>query len=189
MSCVFAPDCSATAVRDPLVEIANPWKNPAAMFAVPMPIISWFGCSSSPRRAAKLDAVAMVSVSDTSTMPIAASRRGPTSSTDVHGSDGFGKPWGRVPTVATPSAARSSTADTIVAPATATSTAGMRVVIRGSTSSTTSTPTPTATAPACVWSRWSTNARSSSTNPSASVEKPKSLGSWLTTIVMARPFM
>ena len=157
VSCVFAPDCSATAVREPLVEIANPWKNPAATLAVPMPIISWLGCSSSPRRAAKLDAVAMVSVSDTSTMPIAASRSGPTSSIDVHGNDGFGKPCGSVPTVATPSAARSSTADTIVAPATATRTAGIRGVMRGSTSSTTSTPTPTSTAPVWVASRCSKN--------------------------------
>ena len=76
---LLAPDCSATAVRDPLVEMANPWKKPAATLAAPMPIISWLGSSSSPRRAAKLDAVAMVSVSDTSTMPIAASSNGPTS--------------------------------------------------------------------------------------------------------------
>ena len=29
---LLAPACSATAVRDPLVEMAKPWKNPAAMF-------------------------------------------------------------------------------------------------------------------------------------------------------------
>ena len=61
----FAPDCSATAVRELLVEMAKPWKKPAAMFAAPMPIISWLGWSSSPRRAANADAVAMVSVSET----------------------------------------------------------------------------------------------------------------------------
>ena len=38
-------------------------------------------------------------------------------------------------------------------------------------------------------SRFSKNARSSSTKPSASVENPNSFGSWLTTIVIARPFM
>ena len=59
---LLAPDCSATAVREPLVDTAKPWKNPAAMLAAPMPIISWSGSTSSPRRAAKLDAVAMVSV-------------------------------------------------------------------------------------------------------------------------------
>ena len=125
MSCDFAPDCSATAVREPLVDTAKPWKKPAATLAAPMPIISWLGCSSSPRRAAKADAVAMVSVSDTSTMPIAARSSGPTSLNDVHGSDGVGNPCGSVPTVATPWAARSSTADTIVAPTTAISTAGI----------------------------------------------------------------
>ena len=39
-SWVFAPDCSATAVLEPLVETANPWKKPAATFAAPTPIIS-----------------------------------------------------------------------------------------------------------------------------------------------------
>ena len=34
---VFAPDCSATAVREPLVLIGNPWKNPASTFAAPIP--------------------------------------------------------------------------------------------------------------------------------------------------------
>ena len=40
---LLAPDCSATAVREPLVDTAKPWKNPAAMLAAPMPIISWSG--------------------------------------------------------------------------------------------------------------------------------------------------
>ena len=39
VSCVFAPDRSATAVRDPLVLTGNPWNRPAARFAAPMPII------------------------------------------------------------------------------------------------------------------------------------------------------
>ena len=34
VSWLLAPDCSATAVREPLVETAKPWKKPAAMFAV-----------------------------------------------------------------------------------------------------------------------------------------------------------
>ena len=66
---LLAPACSATAVRDPLVEMAKPWKNPAATFEAPMPTISWFGSISSPRRAAKAVAVAMVSVSETRVMP------------------------------------------------------------------------------------------------------------------------
>ena len=39
---LFAPACSATAVRDPLVLTGNPWNKPAATFAAPIPIISWF---------------------------------------------------------------------------------------------------------------------------------------------------
>ena len=77
MSWLLAPDCSATAVREPLVDTAKPWRNPAAMLAAPRPIISWSGRTSSPRRAAKLDAVAIVSVSDTSVMPTAATSSGP----------------------------------------------------------------------------------------------------------------
>ena len=37
---LFAPACSTTAVRDPLVEIAKPCRHPAARFAAPIPIIS-----------------------------------------------------------------------------------------------------------------------------------------------------
>ena len=40
VSWVFAPDRSATAVRDPLVLTGNPWNKPAAKFATPIPIIS-----------------------------------------------------------------------------------------------------------------------------------------------------
>ena len=39
-TCVLAPDCSATAVRDPLVLTGKPWNSPAPRFAAPMPIIS-----------------------------------------------------------------------------------------------------------------------------------------------------
>ncbi len=82
---------------EPLVETANPWNSPAAMFAAPMPIISWFGSISSPRRAAKLVAVAIVSVSDTSVMPIAAISSGTTSPAFVQGMVGVGTPCGRAP--------------------------------------------------------------------------------------------
>src|SRR5262249_36612995 len=153
---------------------------PAARLAAPIPIISWSGSTSSPRRAAKLDAVAMVSVSDTRVMPIAATTSGPTSCTEVQGNDGRGNPLGSEPTVDTPFSSRERTADTMVAPTTATSTAGIRVVNRGSTSRTTSTPTPTANVAQCVWSNEVKNAFTSVTNESASVEKPNSLGSWPT---------
>jgi hypothetical protein len=60
---------------------------------------------------------------------------------------------------------------------------------RGSTSRTASVVRPTATVAPSDSSRLVKNARSSSRKPSASVEKPNSLGSWPTMIVMPRPFM
>ena len=87
-------------------------------------------------------------------------------------------------------AARSSTAETIVAPTTATSTAGIAGTNAGSTSSTTSThdADDQRRRVGLVEVRGRT-ASISSTKPSASVEKPNSFGSWPTMIVMARPFM
>jgi hypothetical protein len=170
VSWLLAPACSATAVREALVETANPWKSPEVMLAAPMATISWLGSISSPRRAAKLDAVAMVSVRLTRVMPTAPSSKRPTSCREVHGSDGRGMPWGRTPTVATPWSERVNTAETTVAPITATSTAGSRRVKRGRTSRTTSTPTPTARACQIVWSRFSKKARTSPKKPSASTE-------------------
>ena len=65
VTCDRDPACSATAVRDPLVLTGKPWKKPAAMFAAPMPIISWLPCTRSPRRAANDEAVDIVSASAT----------------------------------------------------------------------------------------------------------------------------
>ena len=41
-----APMSSATAVRELLEEIGNPWKNPVAMFATPRTASSWFWSTS-----------------------------------------------------------------------------------------------------------------------------------------------
>jgi hypothetical protein len=49
---VFAPACSATAVRGPQVLTENPWNRPAAMFAAPMPVISRPPSTVRPVRAA-----------------------------------------------------------------------------------------------------------------------------------------
>ncbi len=57
-------------------------------------------------------------------MPTAAMSSGPTSPMLVQGKAGVGTPWGREPTVFTPSSASPRAAETIVAPTTATSTAG-----------------------------------------------------------------
>ena len=46
VTCVLAPACAATAVREPLVLAGKPWKNPAATLAAPIPTISLFPSSS-----------------------------------------------------------------------------------------------------------------------------------------------
>ena len=118
-----------------------------------MPIISWLGSTSSPRRAPKLEEVAIVSARDTSVMPTAATISGPTSAHFVQGRDGAGTPRGRVPTVDTPCACRSKIAETTVAATIPTSTAGTTLVNRDSTSKMTNTPSPTANAaPTVSWS-------------------------------------
>ena len=39
----MAPDASATGVREELLLMGKPWKNPAARLAAPSPTISWLG--------------------------------------------------------------------------------------------------------------------------------------------------
>ena len=185
-SWLLAPDCSATAVRELLAEMAKPRKRPAAMLAEPTPIISRFGFTCSPRRALNDVESVMVSVRDTRVIPTAATRSGRTSSMSVHGTVGVGRPSGRVPTVAM---SRSKTAVTAVAPTTATRTAGISRVRRGSTSSTASVISPRPRAVASRWSKFATNSRTSSTKLSASVENPQSFGSCPTMMTTASPFM
>ena len=69
------PACSATAVRDPLVLTGKPWKKPAAMFAAPIPTISWLPRTRSPRRAANDDAVDIVSARATTAIASAPSEQ------------------------------------------------------------------------------------------------------------------
>ena len=99
---VFAPACSATAVRDPLVLTGNPWKRPAARFAAPMPIISFSPSISSPLRAANDDAVEIVSVSETRAIPNAPAANSPMSDSLMSGTVKGGNPWGSTPTTSTP---------------------------------------------------------------------------------------
>ena len=159
------------------METEKPWKNPAARFAVPSPIISWSGRTSSPRRAPKLVEVAIVSVSETRAIPSAASSSGPMSLACVHGTCGVGSPCGSAPTVSTPFAERSSTAETRVAPTMAIRMAGSLRVTRGSTTRTASVARPSTRVVESVWSMSAKNALTSSTNLSASVENPHSFGS------------
>src|ERR1700749_775054 len=98
---VFAPACSATAVRDPLVLTGKPWKKPAATFAAPIPIISPLPSTSRPVRAANDDAGEIRAVGAPSR------RRGAPATSSGRSDTGFGKvsggnPDGSVPTSDTP---------------------------------------------------------------------------------------
>ena len=104
----LAPACSATAVREPLVLTGKPWKRPAAMFAAPMPIISWFPRTCSPRLAANDEAVDIVSASATTAIAKAPMSSGGTSLGLTSGRVNGGNPCGRTPIVSTPLDSRSS---------------------------------------------------------------------------------
>ena len=162
---LLAPDCSATAVREPLVEIAKPWKRPAAMFAAPIPIISLVGldlvAASSGEARRRRDGVGERHERD----PHCGDEQRSHVVDARPGHAGVGKPCGSEPTVVTPLSASSRTADTTVAPTTATSTAGTRRVKRGRTSSTASTARPTASVVESVWSRLLRNAWSLGEEP------------------------
>src|SRR5436853_218050 len=80
-----------------------------------------------PVRAAKDEAVEIVSVSATSAIPSAPAISSGRSDTDsMLGTVSDGNPWGRVPTSETPWPARSSSVDAAIATRTATSTPGIR---------------------------------------------------------------
>ncbi len=190
VTCVLAPACSATAVRDPLVLAGKPWKSPAARFATPIPTISPLASSSCPVRSANTEAVEIVSVSDTRVIPSAPTTSSGRSETGL-GIVSDGKPWGNVPTTLTPCAESSNAADATVAATTATITPGTRGRARDMTMISTrlSRPIATAAPTACPEASPSMNARNSSIRPLALTENPNSFGSCPTRIVRARPFM
>ncbi len=191
VSCVFAPERSATAVRDPLVLIGKPWNSPAAMFAAPMPVISRSPRISCPVRAANDVAVEIVSASETIAIAAAPITSGPTSDSLIEGTVNGGNPFGRTPTRSTPWSWSENTVVATIAPTTITSTAGtfgshrcnsrIKAIPETPSTAAAGTTLPSATP--------ETNFRSSSMNPSASTLNPHSFGSWPTTIVRARPFM
>ena len=75
VTCVFAPACAATAVREPLVLTGNPWNNPAAQFAAPMPDHLPVAVDGLPRCVPRTTlAVEMVSASETTAMATAPPR-------------------------------------------------------------------------------------------------------------------
>ena len=191
VTCEREPACSETAVRDPLVLTGKPWNSPARMFAAPMPIISWSPRTRSPRRAANDDAVDIVSARATTAMATAPRNSSGRSPQATVGIVNGGNPWGSTPIVFTPSACRSRRLTASAARTTTTSTAGTFGINRCISRMPTSESTPMVAAVGLTsWSATPvTKALASSISPSASTEKPKSLGSCPTTIVSASPFM
>ena len=93
---VLAPACSATAVREPLVLTGKSLEEARrAMLAAPIPIISRFPSTSWPVRAANADEVEIVSVSDTTAMPIAPATSSARSDSATLGNVNGGKPLGQ----------------------------------------------------------------------------------------------
>jgi hypothetical protein len=133
-----------------------------------------------------------VSANETRAIPTAPATRAPRSWAGTLGSWNDGSPLGSGPTTETPyRSARPNTPTATVAPTTATSTPGTlgrhrlhpRITARQATPMTSAARlvSPSATP--------RSKARVSGITPSASTEKPKSLGSWLSSTVSAIPFM
>ena len=191
VTCVLAPACSATAVRDPLVLTGKPWNSPAPRLAAPIPIISWLPSTSSPdavgERGRGRDRVGQ------------RDQRDPERTADqrrevgaVHVRDGERREALRgACRRARRRAARGRTRgrdDRARSPQPARSAPGARS-LRTMITARPSTPTASAAPTVSPSRRPSTNAAVSSMRPFASVEKPNSFGSWPTRMVTASPFM
>lgn len=87
-----APALNATAVREPLVLTAKPWKKPASTFAAPMPTISWLPSIGCPVRRAYAVAVEIVSARATSVIPRAPATSSPMSAIETRGMVSGGSP-------------------------------------------------------------------------------------------------
>ena len=191
VSCDRDPARSATAVLEALVLTGKPWNRPAARLAAPMPIISWSPCTSWSVRAAKADAVEMVSASDTSAIATAPPASVARSDQSTLGTVSGGKPCGRTPIRLTPRSPSPSTALTTMADTTMTSTAGTFAHHRCRTRITAMPPRPTAAAAGTTspCASPATKPVNSPMSPSASTENPNSFGSCPTMMVSASPFM
>jgi hypothetical protein len=123
---VRAPMLSFTAVRAPLAPIENPCVSPAAVFAAPIASSSCDARTCWLRFPAKERAVRISSANETRKMPAAAGTRGTTSCNAGVGTSMLGSPAGIAPTIATPSACKSSAHESPIAATTTTSAAGSR---------------------------------------------------------------
>jgi hypothetical protein len=160
------------------------------MLAVPMPIISRLPLTTVPALAANAEAVAIVSASETSTMPAAPTSKGAMSETPTTGRVSGGKPSGRTPTSDTPRSARPNDPAAMIDRTTTTRTPGILGIQCWSPMITIRPRPPTSRAAGIVRPSRTppTKPTTSPMKPSASTEKPKSLGSWPTMIVKASPF-
>ena len=192
VSCVLAPACSATAVREPLVLTGKPWKNPAATLAAPMPIISPLPSTSWPVRAANADAVEMVSASATMAMPTRAGHQQRQVGRRVGHREAAGSPDGSVPTSDTPWSPRSRAPEAAIAITTATSTPGTRGSTRGADQDQRQADQADRDRGARPPCRRPGPRRSRAPRRSGhrrSTENPNSLGSWPIRMVSASPLM
>ena len=192
VSWLFAPERSATAVRDPLVLTGKPWNRPAARFAAPIPSISWLPWTSCPLRAANADAVEIVSASETRAMPQRAGEQRPEVGRpdvrDRERREALREDADQADAVVAPGRRRSSAT---IASTTITSTAGTFGSQRCSTRIRTIPAIPTAAAAgtASPFASPLDEAGDLPIRPSASTLNPNSFGSCPTRMVSARPFM
>ena len=187
-SCVRAPACSATGVRDEDADTGNPPKDPEAMFATPIAAISWLPLTCSPRRAAKVRDRTPVSANAMNAMPNAGPANDRTSAQRSPPSCGEGNPLGSAPTTAS-SSSQPRTATRTVGTTTANRIAGSLLPSRRGTKITSSAPRPIANDRqlTALSASPSKIARISSTSEVASVENPSNLGSCPTSTTTAMP--
>src|SRR6266404_8500488 len=95
VSWVRAPDASATGVREELLLIGKPLKKPAARFATPRPIISWFGSTYIRVLAAYVRDKTLVSANDTSATAQPPITTAPRSAKLIKGTAKDGRPCGK----------------------------------------------------------------------------------------------
>ncbi|MNT41388.1 hypothetical protein D3C72_1777470 [compost metagenome] len=190
VSWVFAPAASATGVRDALLLIGKPWKNPAARLAAPRPTISWFGSTRVLVRAAKVRDSTLVSANEISATAMPPSRIATRSAPLTQGTTKPGSPCGVLPSTFTPFWSRSNMLTASVATITAIRMPGTRSK-RFNNRISTRLPAPTAklyqlVSPARIALPRLTMSRS---GPASSSEMANSFGNWLTSTVSAIPFI
>ena len=153
--------------------------------ATPSANSSRLGSGKGSSRSANARAAAIDSVKLISAMPTAGGHRAWTSARSGHVTEG--SPVGTAPTVATPCAGRSSSAEAATAAATATSGAGTRGTKCSSPKISTTIAAETASVTRDVCGRCARIAKMSRKKPVFSMCTPSSFGNWSTTITNPMP--